>query len=184
MKTSTKIIQFSIGVIPVAIFLVIAAIFQDILFSYRTESFEFENTFSERFGYFADIITVSMFLCMFLWVYLWAIPCKWFKTDFIYFGALTGLLLPAASSVITGFFTDDGNILTWIYAFTIGLILRPIGMLFYFAIEGIESFLHINDIHSIFFIYLDHDTISTIIIIITLMSLLLFKILKKKRMVL
>ena len=96
-----------------------------------------------------------MFLGIFFLVYLWAILCKWFKIDFIYYGALTGILLPAASSVITGFFTDDGNILTWIYAFTIGLILRPIGMLFYFAIEGIESFLHINDIHSIFFIYLD-----------------------------
>lgn len=183
MKTSTKIIQFSIGVIPVAIFLIVAAVFQDILFSYDP-SFGFENTFSLIYGYFTNVITVSMFLGIFFLVYLWAILCKWFKIDFIYYGALTGILLPAASSVITGFFTDDGNILTWIYAFTVGLILRPFGMLFYYTLEGIESFLHVNDIYSIFFIYLDYDTISTIIIIITLISLLLFKVLKKKRMVL
>lgn len=173
MKTSTKIIQFSIGVIPVAIFLVIAAIFQDILFSYRTESFEFENTFSERFGYFADIITVSMFLCMFLWVYLWALLCKWLKTDFIYYGALTGLLLPAASTVINGFFIDDGNILTWIYMFTIGLILYPIGRLNYFAFDGINSFFDF-DYH--------YSTIAIIIIIIGLVSLLLFRSFKKKQL--
>ncbi len=174
MKTSTKTIQFFIGVIPVAIFLVIAAISQDIISLSNPESFAIEDSFSWRFGFdVANNIAVSMFLCMFLWVYFWAILCKWFKSDFIYYGALTGLILPAASTVINGFFIDDGNILSWIYMFTIGLILYPIGRLNYFAFDGINSFFDF-DYH--------YSTIAIIIIIIGLMSLLLFRSLKKKQL--
>ncbi|MBR3789418.1 MAG: hypothetical protein IKJ86_05465, partial [Clostridia bacterium] len=66
----------------------------------------------------------------------------------------------------------DGNILSWVYMFTIGLILYPIGRLAYFSFDSINL---VTDI------WLESNTLSIIIIITALLSLPIFKHIKKKQ---
>ncbi len=168
MKTSTKTIQFFIGVIPVGIFWIVAGTLQDDLFI--MEYFEDFDIFSHTLLF--NTISVIMFPCMFLWLYLWSFIGKRFNLDYIYYGSLIGVLLPAVSAFVSTFFTDDGSILTWIYMFTIGLILYPIGRLAYFSFHAVPFGLDL---------FLDYDGLSIIIIVIALLSLPIFKHIKTKK---
>ena len=166
MKRMGKIPQMFIGITPPIIFWIVAGILQDDLFI--MEYFEDFDIFSHTFLF--DTISFFMFPCMFLWLYLWSFIGKRFNLDYIYYGSLIGVLLPAASAFVSTFFTDDGNILSWIYMFTIGLILYPIGRLAYFSFDALD-----------FDIWLESDTLSIIIVIIALLSLPIFKHIKKKQ---
>ena len=167
MKRMGKIPQMFIGITPPIIFWIVAGILQDDLFI--MEYFEDFDIFSHTFLF--DTISVIMFPCMFLWLYLWSFIGKRFNLDYIYYGSLIGVLLPAVSAFVSTFFLDDGNILTWIYMFTIGLILYPIGRLAYFSFDALD-----------FDIWLESDTLSIIIVIIALLSLPIFKRIKKKNL--
>lgn len=166
MKRTRKIPQILIGITPPIIFWIVAGILQDDLFI--IEYFEDFDIFSNF--YLLDTISIIMFPCMFLWLYLWSFIGKRFNSDYIYYGSLIGVLLPAVSAFISTFFLDDGNILSWIYMFTIGLILYPIGRLAYFSFDALD-----------FDIWLESDTLSIIIVIIALLSLPIFKHIKKKQ---
>jgi len=166
MKRMGKIPQILIGITPPIIFWIVAGILQDDLFIMEYfEDFDIYSNF-----YLLDTISIIMFPCMFLWLYLWSFIGKRFKLDYIYYGSLIGVLLPAVSAFVSTFFTDDGNILSWIYMFTIGLILYPIGRLAYFSFDALD-----------FDIWLESDTLSIIIVIIALLSLPIFKQIKKKQ---
>lgn len=167
MKRMGKIPQMFIGITPPIIFWIVAGILQDDLFI--MEYFEDFDIFSHTLLF--DTISAIMFPCMFLWLYLWSFIGKRFNLDYIYYGSLIGVLLPAVSAFVSTFFTDDGNILSWIYMLTIGLILYPIGRLAYFSFDALD-----------FDIWLESDTLSIIIIITALLSLLIFKCIKKKNL--
>lgn len=166
MKKIGKTPQILIGITPPIIFWVVAGTLQNELFI--MEYFEDFDIFSHSILF--NTISVIMFPCMFFWLYLWSFIGKRFKLDYIYYGSLIGVLLPAVSAFVSTFFTDDGNILSWIYMFTIGLILYPIGRLAYFSFDALD-----------FDIWLESDTLSIIIVIIALLSLPLFKHIKKKQ---
>lgn len=168
MKKMGKIPQILIGITPPIIFWIVAGILQDDLFI--IEYFEDFDIFSNF--YLLDTISIIMFPCMFLWLYLWSFIGKRFNSDYIYYGSLIGVLLPAVSAFISTFFLDDGNILSWIYMLTIGLILYPIGRLAYFSFDSISF---VTDI------WLESNTLSIIIIITALLSLPIFKHIKKKQ---
>ena len=168
MKRMGKIPQMFIGITPPIIFWIVAGILQDDLFI--MEYFEDFDIYLTHISLF-DTISAIMFPCMFLWLYLWSFIGKRFNLDYIYYGSLIGVLLPAVSAFVSTFFTDDGNILTWIYMFTIGLILYPIGRLAYFSFDALD-----------FDIWLESDTLSIIIVIIALLSLPIFKRIKKKNL--
>ena len=167
MKKIGKTPQILIGITPPIIFWIVAGTLQDDLFI--MEYFEDFDIFSHTFLF--NTISVIMFPCMFLWLYLWSFIGKRFNLDYIYYGSLIGVLLPAVSAFVSTFFTDDGNILSWIYMFTIGLILYPIGRLAYFSFDALD-----------FDIWLESDTLSIIIIITALLSLPIFKCIKKKNL--
>ncbi len=166
MKKIGKTPQILIGITPPIIFWVVAGTLQNELFI--MEYFEDFDIFSHSILF--NTISVIMFPCMFLWLYLWSFIGKRFKLDYIYYGSLIGVLLPAVSAFVSTFFLDDGNILSWIYMFTIGLILYPIGRLAYFSFDALD-----------FDIWLESDTLSIIIVIIALLSLPIFKHIKKKQ---
>ena len=168
MKKMGKIPQILIGITPPIIFWIVAGTLQDDLFI--MEFFEDFDIYLTHISLF-DTISAIMFPCMFLWLYLWSFIGKRFKLDYIYYGSLIGVLLPAVSAFVSTFFTDDGNILSWIYMFTIGLILYPIGRLAYFSFDALD-----------FDIWLESDTLSIIIVIIALLSLPIFKCRKKKNL--
>lgn len=167
MKRMGKIPQILIGITPPIIFWIVAGTLQDDLFI--MEFFEDFDIYLTHISLF-DTISVIMFPCMFLWLYLWSFIGKRFNLDYIYYGSLIGVLLPAVCAFVSTFFTDDGNILSWIYMFTIGLILYPIGRLAYFSFDALD-----------FDIWLESDTLSIIIVIIALLSLPIFKHIKKKQ---
>ena len=168
MKRMGKIPQMFIGITPPIIFWIVAGILQDDLFI--MEYFEDFDIFSHTILF--NTISAIMFPCMFLWLYLWSFIGKRFNLDYIYYGSLIGVLLPAVSAFISTFFTDDGNILSWIYMFTIGLILYPIGRLAYFSFHAVPFGLDL---------FLDYEGLSIIIIVIALLSLPIFKHIKKQR---
>ncbi len=167
MKRMGKIPQMFIGITPPIIFWIVAGILQDDLFI--MEYFEDFDIFSHTILF--NTISAIMFPCMFLWLYLWSFIGKRFNLDYIYYGSLIGVLLPAVSAFISTFFTDDGNILSWIYMFTIGLILYPIGRLAYFSFHAVPFGLDL---------FLDYEGLSIIIIVIALLSLPIFKHIKNK----
>ena len=167
MKKIGKTPQILIGITPPIIFWIVAGTLQDDLFI--MEYFEDFDIFSHTILF--NTISVIMFPCMFLWLYLWSFIGKRFNLDYIYYGSLIGVLLPAVCAFVSTFFTDDGNILSWIYMFTIGLILYPIGRLAYFSFDALD-----------FDIWLESDTLSIIIVIIALLSLPIFKCIKKKNL--
>ena len=167
MKRMEKIPQTLIGITPPIIFWIVAGTLQDDLFI--MEYFEDFDIFSHTILF--NTISVIMFPCMFFWLYLWSFIGKRFNLDYIYYGSLIGVLLPAVCAFVSTFFTDDGNILSWIYMFTIGLILYPIGRLAYFSFDALD-----------FDIWLESDTLSIIIVIIALLSLPIFKCIKKKNL--
>ena len=162
MKRMGKIPQLLIGITPPIIFWIVAGILQDDLFI--MEFFEDFDIYLTHISLF-DTISVIMFPCMFLWLYLWSFIGKRFNLDYIYYGSLIGVLLPAVSAFVSTFFLDDGNILSWIYMFTIGLILYPIGRLWYFASDSLS---------------LGDGASAVIICVLALLSLWLFKALKKR----
>lgn len=169
MKRMGKIPQTLIGITPPIIFWIVAGTLQDDLFI--MEYFEDFDIFSHTILF--NTISAIMFPCMFLWLYLWSFIGKRFNLDYIYYGSLIGVLLPAVSAFVSTFFTDDGNILTWIYMFTIGLILYPIGRLAYFSFHAVPFGLDL---------FFDYDGLSIIIIVIALLSLPIFKRIKKKNL--
>ena len=169
MKRMGKIPQTLIGITPPIIFWIVAGTLQDDLFI--MEFFEDFDIYLTHISLF-DTISAIMFPCMFLWLYLWSFIGKRFNSDYIYYGSLIGVLLPAVSAFISTFFLDDGNILSWIYMFTIGLILYPIGRLAYFSFDSISF---VTDI------WLESNTLSIIIIVIALLSLPIFKHIKKNQ---
>ncbi len=158
MKKFFKILQVAAGFIPAICFWAIAGYTQDRIFVSSIVGMDYEVTLM-------NAITIGMLAFAMLWAYLWALIGSKFNLIFVYYGALAGVLLPVVSGVVSSFFTDDGNILSWIYMFTIGLILYPIGRLWYFASDSLS---------------LGDGTSAVIICAIALLSLWIFKTIKKR----
>ena len=158
MKKFLKILQVAAGFIPAICFWAIAGYTQDRMFVSSLVGMDYEVTLM-------NAITTGMLIFVMLWAYLWALIGSKFNLSFVYYGALAGVLLPVVSGVVSSFFTDDGNILSWIYMFTIGLILYPVGRLWYFASEGL---------------FFGEGGSAVIICVLALLSLWLFKALKKQ----
>ena len=158
MKKFLKILQVAAGFIPAICFWAIAGYTQDRIFISSLVGMDYEVTLM-------NAITVGMLAFAMLWAYLWALIGSKFNLSFVYYGALAGVVMPILSGFISSFFTDDGNILSWIYMFTIGLVLYPIGRLWYFASEALVLWEGLSGVF---------------ICVLALLSLWLFKTLKKR----
>ncbi len=158
MKKFLKMLQVAAGFIPAICFWAIAGYTQDRIFISSLVGMEYDISLM-------NAITVGMLAFAMLWAYLWALIGSKFNLNFVYYGALAGVLSPVVSGFISSFFVDDGNILSWIYMFTIGLILYPIGRLWYFAADGL---------------FFGDGGSAVIICVLALLSLWLFKTLKKR----
>ena len=158
MKKFLKMLQVAAGFIPAICFWAIAGYTQDRMFVSSLVGMDYEVALM-------NAITVGMLAFAMLWAYLWALIGAKFNLSFVYYGALAGVVMPILSGFISSFFTDDGNILSWIYMFTVGLVLYPIGRLWYFASE---AFVLWEGLSGVF------------ICAMALLSLWLFKVLKKQ----
>jgi hypothetical protein len=61
------------------------------------------------------------------------------RKDFkvLYFSSVIGVWLPVLAYICSCVFSDDGNILVWIYGFTLGLLFYPFNRLAWSTFGGI-----------------------------------------------
>lgn len=98
--------------------------------------------------------------------------------EVMYASALTATALPVLSSVFSMLFSDDGNILTWIFAFTIGLVLYPFGRMAFEVFNGVESFYWVYKDA-----FIEDSTIIVFLVVAIIISLILYKKIKHKKSV-
>lgn len=98
--------------------------------------------------------------------------------EVMYVSALTATALPVLSSVFSMLFSDDGNILTWIFAFTIGLVLYPFGRMAFEVFNGVKSFYWVYKDA-----FIEDSTIIVFLVVAIIISLILYKKIKHKKSV-
>lgn len=98
--------------------------------------------------------------------------------EVMYASALTATALPVLSSVFSMLFSDDGNILTWIFAFTIGLVLYPFGRMAFEVFNGVKSFYWVYKDA-----FIEDSTIIVFLLVAIIISLILYKKIKHKKSV-
>lgn len=85
-------------------------------------SFEdFEAYISSVFYCVPNIVLVSMIVLLLIFAYIG----KRKDLKVLYFSSLIGVWLPVLAYICFSIFSDDGNILCWIFGFTLGLLLSP-----------------------------------------------------------
>lgn len=98
--------------------------------------------------------------------------------EVMYVSALTATALPVLSSVFSMLFSDDGNILTWIFAFTIGWVLYPFGRMAFEVFNGVKSFYWVYKDA-----FIEDSTIIVFSVVAIIISLILYKKIKHKKSV-
>lgn len=98
--------------------------------------------------------------------------------EVMYVSALTATALPVLSSVFSMLFSDDGNILTWIFAFTIGWVLYPFGRMAFEVFNGVKSFYWVYKDA-----FIEDSTIIVFLVVAIIISLILYKKIKHKKSV-
>lgn len=129
--------------------------------------------FSSIFCYIPVIIVAIIPIILILL----SIICKRTATEYLYLGAFLATFLPPFASFISDFFTDDGNILTWIFAYTIGLVLIPFGRLFWETYQGISNYYFIFKEE----MFIEESTIIFRLFFVIVISLILFFAIKTKK---
>jgi hypothetical protein len=94
----------------------------------------------------------------------------------MYISALSATAIPVLSNILSAIFSNDGNILSWIFGLTIGLVLYPFGRMAYEVFDGVNSF---------YFVYLDswidNGTIIGFFVVAIVLSVILYKAIKPKK---
>ena len=172
MKTLKKVPQILLGIIPVMLLWLISCMFQDDIFVTTL----FSNILKNEEIVLSAIIPAITFNCMIIFLFLCVILCTRFNLKYMYYSALISALIPPFAIILGSIFSDDGNILCWIFGFTLGLILYPFGRLASFSFEGLSDF---------YLIYLDKYifkySFAINIIIVAVISLLFFYLTRKKK---
>ena len=90
-----------------------------ISYQYFFEDFEFY--LNSIFYYLPNIVIIAMPVLLLVF----GIIGKKYNLQVLYFSALLGVWLPVLAYICFSIFFDDGNILCWIFGFTLGLLLSP-----------------------------------------------------------
>ena len=166
MKKLNPVIQFIIGFFSIMLLWGIGALVN----TYTVDMWLSENIDTENllFSCIVPMITVILIPVILL------VLAKRKSLKVMYISALIATIVPVVSRILLMIFSDDGNILTWIFGFTIGLVLYPFGRMAFELFDGVSSF---------FFVYLgsswvDDSTIIVFLVIAIILSLILYK---KKR---
>ena len=89
----------------------------------------------------------------------------------LYFSALAGVGFPLLAYIFSCVFSNDGNILSWIYAFTIGMIFHPFHWLAWSTFSGVW----LGDFD------FSTDFCAGILLIAIILSFILYKKIKPKK---
>lgn len=175
MKSIGKAKQCFIGATPVILLWVLAAISQDeVLVTPIYDTLE-ATVFKNYDIVLSSIIPTIFLSVMLIWVFASAIIGKKYDLNYIYYSALLSGIFPPLTYLSGVIFSNDSNILSWIFCFTIGLILMPFGFLANYCFEGASDF---------FFCYLNVDSypeiFALILVAVMPVSLVFFKKCKSK----
>ena len=175
MKTTGKIKQCFIGAMPIILLWVLATVSQDeVLVTPIYDTLE-ATTFKNFDVVLYPIIPSISLGVILIWNFSSAIIGKKYDLKYMYYASLISAVVPTATFLFGFMFSDDSNILAWMFWLTIGLILLPFGCLANYCFEGASDFS---------FCYLNVDSYSEIFAVIAfvvmLISLVVFKNVKAK----
>lgn len=180
MKRTNKIMESAIGFVPMLLLWVIGSL------SYN--NFYVELTAGRNEQHIGAVIPMVVIAIMPVWLQVFAIVGKVFNLKLMYIFAVIGMGLPTFGYILTNFTVDDGNILHWIYVFTIGIVLLPFAKLAFPALEGaaIFSYLYTNRFWDCYDIYMNRiDSFATdvcrIYLLAIVISVILFLLVKTKK---
>lgn len=169
MNRTNKIIESAIGFVPMFLLWVIG-------------SLSYKNFYVDMFTadrnelYIGAVIPMVVIVIMPVLLQIFAIIGKAFILKLMYIFAAIGMGLPALATILFDIFSDDGNILSWIFAFTIGLPLIPFGRIADSAFEGADSFFYIYMNR-----FLEYNDIFRIYLLAIVISVILFLFVKTKK---
>ncbi len=106
---------------------------------------------------------------------IFAVVGKRFNLKALYISAFVGMVLPVIGCMGQFIFSDDGNILSWIYMFTIGLMLSPFSQLAFSVFDGVDSYFFVY--HDMFF---ERDYAVAVLMAFAVTSVIIFLVVKKR----
>ena len=168
MKRLNKIVESAIGFVPMFLLWLIG--------SFSHKSF-YVDMFTAHRGVLhpGAIIPVVVICLMPVLLQICAVLGKIFDSKLLYISAIIGMGLPAISTLLFDMFSNDGNILSWIFGFTIGIPLIPFGRLADSVFEGVDKFCYIYMNH-----FLEYNDVIRIYFLAIVISAILFLIIKRK----
>ncbi len=169
MSNLKSVLQGIAGFLPIFILWCVGAYFGDPL-NEATDGFDTEEIiFSAVVPLF--VVRIIPFIPI-----ITAVIGKRFNLKILYISSLVSTALPVLASACSSLFSDDGNILSWIYAFTVGMLFYPFGRMCFSTFEGVDSY---------YFIYNDQFISRGLLyanfIIAIVLSLIIFRIVRRKR---
>lgn len=168
MKRLNKIVESAIGFVPMFLLWLIG--------SFSHKSF-YVDMFTAHRGVLhpGAIIPVVVICLMPVLLQICAVLGKIFDSKLLYISAIIGMGLPAISTLLFDMFSNDGNILSWFFAFTIGIPLIPFGRLADSVFVGVDKFCYIYVNH-----FLEYNDVILIYFLAIVISAILFLIIKRK----
>lgn len=175
MQNIGKVKQYFMGATPVILLWVLATISQDeVLVTPIYDTLE-ATTFKNFDVVLYPIIPLISLGVILIWNFSSAIIGKKYDLNQMYYATLVSSIVPTVTFLLSFMFSDDSNILAWMFWLTIGLILIPFGCLANYCFEGASDF---------FFWYLNVDSypeiFALILVAVTPVSLVFFKKCKSK----
>lgn len=170
MKKVNPVIQFIIGFFSIMLLWGIGA-----LVNTYTADMWFIDTENLIFSCIVSMAVVILIPALLIII---TVISKRKSLEVMYVSALTATALPVLSSVFSMLFSDDGNILTWIFAFTIGLVLYPFGRMAFEVFNGVQSFYWVYKDA-----FIEDSTIIVFLVVAIIISLILYKKIKHKKSV-
>ena len=171
MKKLNPIIQFIIGFFSIMVLWGIGALVN----TYTVDMWLSENIDTENL-ILSCIVPMVVIILIPIMLLVFTVISKRKSLKIMYISALIATALPVLSSAFSILFSNDGNILSWIYYFTIGLILYPFGRMAFEVYHGVDSF---------FYVYLDsfleRSTIIGFLVVAIIISIILYKKIKPKK---
>ncbi len=169
MNRLNKFIEGAIGFVPMFLFWFIGSL------SYK--SFYADMFTADRSVlHLGAVIPMAVIVAMPFLLQMYAVIGKVFNLKLMYIFATIGMGLPAAATLLGHVFMDDGNILSWIFAFTIGIPLIPFGRIAHSVLEGADSFcyMYMNR-------FLEYNYVCRIYLFAIVISVILFLLVKTKK---
>lgn len=119
--------QIAIGFVSILLLWCVGA------FCYEYTFLSFDVEVNPIFDVLPNIVLLGIFTLLLIFAFIG--KRKGFKA--LYFSALLSTWLPIFAFILSHIFNDDGNILCWIYGFTLGLILHPFHRLAWSTFDGV-----------------------------------------------